>query len=370
MLLQARRSFLAVSRGYNRAPVSVRLRQPLGFTLVELLVVIAIIGILIALLLPAVQAAREAARRAQCVNNLKQMGLAFASYENAYQVFPPGRLGCPPSSSNTLCHCGSSVTAAQRNGTSGFVLILPFLELQPLYQLGDYQNIGIWNDANITTWPTAGKMQLIFSRPPVYVCPSSTSEPNNDYPGYWDWAPFTPYLPAGTSHFMPATGTYALSVGTMGATWTNDPKAECLNDGMFVEVFSRALRQVIDGTSHTFAVGEVRNAHTPEGQNVWSYADRQKNCLRSTENPLNTPPGSTLGTYFADNNMIPLPNGQYPIINAAFSSDHRTGGNFLYIDGHVNFVSDNVALGVYQATSTFAGPSVYTGKGTESPPIE
>ena len=98
----------------------------IGFTLVELLVVIAIIGILIALLLPAVQAAREAARRMQCSNNLKQIGLAMHAYHAAHRVFPPGGLAntdtCPPSGSETLQGAGWSI------------LILPYLEQLTLYK--------------------------------------------------------------------------------------------------------------------------------------------------------------------------------------------------------------------------------------------
>src|SRR5881396_964674 len=98
-----------------------------GFTLVELLVVIAIIGILVALLLPAVQAAREAARRSQCGNNLKQIGLAMHNYEDTWKVFPPARVGCD--GSNTY-QCTGANTIPANQGLGALAAILPFAELQ------------------------------------------------------------------------------------------------------------------------------------------------------------------------------------------------------------------------------------------------
>ena len=99
-----------------------RTRNERGFTLVELLVVIAIIGILIALLLPAVQAAREAARRSSCTNNLKQLALAMHNHESTYKEYPAGREGCD-----------GACNPKNGPGTSGFVYILPYIEQQNLY---------------------------------------------------------------------------------------------------------------------------------------------------------------------------------------------------------------------------------------------
>ena len=112
-----------------------RSNQRTGFTLVELLVVIAIIGILIALLLPAVQAAREAARRMQCVNNLKQHTLGIANFEVAKGTLPPGRLGCDGSSGDPFGFgCDEfSPSSVGYSGISMFAMILPQLELQSLY---------------------------------------------------------------------------------------------------------------------------------------------------------------------------------------------------------------------------------------------
>src|SRR5439155_26515849 len=108
--------------------VSLRKVRPAGFTLIELLVVIAIIAILIALLLPAVQQAREAARRTQCKNNLKQMGLAVANYESSFGIFPPGRIE----------------DAAANDWHSWAALILPLIDQANMYD--QYNSRLLWND--------------------------------------------------------------------------------------------------------------------------------------------------------------------------------------------------------------------------------
>ena len=111
-------------------------RRNTAFTLVELLVVIAIIGILVALLLPAVQMAREAARRTECSNNLRQIGLALVQYEAANECYPPGRMGCDGMNFDV---CAGD-KGFERPGTSGFVMLLPMLEQQNLYdELGGFQ---------------------------------------------------------------------------------------------------------------------------------------------------------------------------------------------------------------------------------------
>ena len=293
-----------------------------GFTLVELLVVIAIIGILIALLLPAVQAAREAARRSHCTNNVKQICLALTNYLDSFHTYPPGRMGCDGWTSD-VC---TGQQGFQKPGTSGFVMILPFLELGTLYDLfGGFERGAVFPLADATSagWRTAEVDQALKTRPQVYVCPTDDSEPyrgsNRD-----------------------ATGSYALNHGSHGPSYGMAQVAlKHYNTGMFMYRTVYKPNAVIDGLSNTMFAGEVLDSHTTESSNRWAVASRHLDSLRSTENPLNTPPGTgiTLDAYGYR-------------CNGAFGSEHPGGGNFGFGDGHVTFISENINLPTYRALST------------------
>jgi len=298
-----------------------------AFTLVELLVVIAIIGILIALLLPAVQAAREAARRMECANHLKQIALALGGYEGAYKVYPPGRMGWD-------LYDEPGVTAVQRVGTSGLVMILPQLELQTLYDMFDFSS-GPWTYTSIWLQTNAA---AIAERPNVYVCPSDDSEPISDEPEVG---------PAYPTYGHPvATGSYALVVGTYGASKAYSVKYA--NTGVFFYVETMKVNDITDGLSKTMFVGEVVEGHTQNSSNIWSRGLREMDTLRSTANPLNTWPGEP--TYFTEYGLM---------VNGAFASRHPGGANFAFGDGHVEFLDENIAWDVYQALSTRAGSEVF-----------
>ncbi len=288
-----------------------------GFTLIELLVVIAIIAILIALLLPAVQQAREAARRTQCKNNLKQIGLAVENYESTFGAYPPGRLGCDGINTGP---CNGN-TAEQRSGASGFVLLLPFLEQQNMF---DFINI---NDAPYnqgSTWNTAGVQTALEARLEAFVCPSDTSNPF-----------------VVTNGFDAATGSYAFCHGTLGPSSGISVQMKIDNTGLFMYKESLARSEITDGTSNTFVAGEVVDAHTEESYNRWSLGSRHLDCLRTTENPVNTPPGTGITT------------SPYGIaLNGAFGSEHPGGAQFLFADGHVSFISENIDIITYRALST------------------
>lgn len=327
--------------GFNRQSRP-DLRRIAGFTLVELLVVIAIIGILVALLLPGVQAAREAARRMSCSNNLKNISLASLNFESTRGHLPQARSGCDSTSSE---ECDDQQTAEERSGASGFVHLLPNMELQSLYDglminekhgiwpAGDYSPGGIWHTG------VPERELLLATRPDPYVCPSDTSQPQSEIEAFQSWGA------------IPATGNYAFNAGHRGVN--NDlltaGRFNCLlkhhNSGPHLYRTKVPLRKVTDGTSKTFSVGEVIEVHTVHSSNIWSYTFRFADCFRVTDVPINTLP-TILGEGI----------GSSPdaIVNGAFASQHPGGATFAYIDGHVEFVVDNIDTDLYRNTSTIA----------------
>ena len=295
--------------------------RPSGFTLVELLVVIAIIGILIALLLPAIQTVREAARRMQCSNNLKELGLAMDGYEGAYKKYPPGRMGDDGNHP-------AGVPPSGHEGASGFVFILPYMELTGLYKSIDLKNFHLLNAVSMSTANEAAAMQ----RPAVFVCPSDTALPTVQLNG---------------TNFLSGTSSYALCSGTRGPTEggvTNGIKF--FNTGVFMYVRHTLRKEIRDGISHTLFIGELYDgSNTNTNQTTWGRGNRFE-TLRMTDNPINTAPGKPIA--------IPAASGPGNF-NGAFASRHRLGANFAFGDGHVTFIIDNIDMATYQALSTRDG---------------
>jgi prepilin-type N-terminal cleavage/methylation domain-containing protein len=294
-----------------------------AFTLVELLVVISILGVLVALLLPAIQAAREAARRSTCINNQKQVGLAVIEYETALRKFPAGRVGCDDLGDTLpIDVCPPGLAPEKKTAASGFVLVLPYLELQPLYEQLNVENGGLWNrNVNDLAWyGDPGKNKGIKEIIPTMVCPSEDAKPISYV-----------YQPIGA-----ATASYAFSSGTKGPSHTRE-QVRYENDGLFVFVKSRRVREVFDGLSNTFMLGEVILSDTWESSNTWSYTRAHADSLRTTQNPLNTWPGT--------GDMEEQRNG-------AFASFHPQGTVFTFADGHLQFITDDIELVTYRALST------------------
>jgi len=196
-----------------------------GFTLIELLVVIAIIGVLIALLLPAVQAAREAARRAQCVNNLKQLGLALHNYESSNQSFP---LGAHPTS------CNAAAGTSLWGGWSAQAMLLPYMEQGPIYNAINFS----WATRCNANPGEVMNSTAMTSRINVLLCPSSTPPAPT-----WYGRPFP-----GNNYWV-STGSSVMWNGTQ----SNVPNGLFYSGGQPV-----ALRSITDGTANTVAFGEQR----------------------------------------------------------------------------------------------------------------
>jgi prepilin-type N-terminal cleavage/methylation domain-containing protein len=206
-----------------------------GFTLIELLVVIAIIAVLIALLLPAVQAAREAARRSQCINNLKQLGLAVQNYHSSLGCFPMGS-------------ANSSSLQNQPGGAwgsySAFAMMLPYLEQQPLYSNINFRLVCI-GGGGYNGYET--NISAVTSQLSVFQCPSSPAFTGTLYGKQSPWINY--FASVGSS-----MNQYALNCSFAGMT-----VGSAAPNGMFQsggQVIS--MRDVLDGTSNTIAFGEWR----------------------------------------------------------------------------------------------------------------
>ena len=323
-----------------------------AFTLVELLVVIAIIGILIGMLLPAVQAVREAARRISCSNNVRQLSLAALNYESAIGSLPPGRFGCDFTDATDgdpdfCADVRGDSGVALGNGASGFAVMLPFLENANLFeQLGlDKGDIAGAAWTIIASGPDTldpgflGNVDTVLAVGTpleIFTCPSNSAESEADdgFTGYTGL--FEPV--------RPAVGSYALCMGTGGPSSGVGAQVKHSNDGMALYFRELELTEVSDGTSNTIWVGEASGGdrNDQDQYNIWSFADRHTSSLRSTENPMNTPPGlgSTIG------------NSRTPNANGAFLSEHRSGCNFGFVDGHTVFLSETIDLTTYRALST------------------
>jgi prepilin-type N-terminal cleavage/methylation domain-containing protein/prepilin-type processing-associated H-X9-DG protein len=321
------------------------MKNPKGFTLVELLVVIAIIGVLVALLLPAVQAAREAARRMSCQNNLKNIGLGDQNHHSAKGNFAPARSGPDSTSKQAMRHL---VTAVDRSGASAFVHLLPFMEQQALFdRFAINENKGLW-PAGITdpgqTWRDSSmypaRVEALSARPDVMVCPSSDDEALPVEARYENF------------DVIPATGNYAVVAGHRGLIFGNFSVDACMlkhfNTGIHLYHTLISHRQITDGSSNTISFGEVIDSHLGENENVWTYCERYKSTFRMTDVAMNTPP-SIVGE---------IPGGKPPAVNGAFASRHPGGAQFAYGDGHVEFVDESIDFTTYQQLSTIDGDNI------------
>jgi prepilin-type N-terminal cleavage/methylation domain-containing protein/prepilin-type processing-associated H-X9-DG protein len=266
-----------------------------AFTLVELLVVIAIIGLLVALLLPAIQAAREVARRAQCINNLQQIGLALHSYHDTHRQLPPAGVWD-----------GNADPLTCVNAINGFALLMPYYEQGTLENMWDYKV----NHNHANNLVAAGTPLALLT------CPSRRSPSKN---GAY------------------ATGDYALCAGTGNVNSANATDWK----GVFNTNSRVRLADILDGTSNTFAVGEKfvdpKDVAKTDGPAYrWGF-----HGVRNTVSPMNAWPLTPWGN-----------------LDTTFGSKHPDGANFLLADGSARFIPQSLSLILYQNLSNRADGQV------------
>ena len=320
-----------------------------GFTLVELLVVIAIIGILVGLLLPAVQAAREAARRMSCTNNLKQVGLAIHNFESAYKVLPSAgqakRGGSGPNAGqNVFFTLDQRIESRGDASHSVQTHLLPFIENSSVYNLVnlDYRYDFPAGSAEAPTNQQAAKVSVA-----TFLCPSTPRSATVDEEGYG----FTDYS-------APVTVRPGLSGDP------NQPRFKCALNGDS----SRKIARITDGLSNTIAIAEdagradfgsggymvIKTETMDDGTSVdrrsWAWAD--------PDNAFNV-------DRLVNNNQIPMggpPDCRWSVVNCGPNEEtfsfHPTGANVAFCDGSVHFVTDSIDARTFAAMMSINGGEI------------
>ena len=394
------------------------MKKSRAFTLVELLVVIAIIGVLVALLLPAIQAAREAARRSSCTNNMKQFGIALHNYHDSLKTFPPGGVVNPKQLPKIYAsaHC----------------LLLPYFEEASLKGMYD-------NNSHYALQRPEIAMKVI----PVFMCPSNGGDNpftddvlqqvlaavpwNNPFVTQWNAMNGTNYKQywsyGGTTYAFCKGVTDAWCAGQVGGAGPylppGPPYVQTSERGLFDFLWACPMKKITDGTTNTIAVGEAaygpawpvtqyltptggfmalpvypgRNTLPTQGAGVGRVAQQawiasepvlkdvanlaylyEGDVMACTLEPMNKSPVTGA---IADGAQLLPPNGCIKSLPSAagtrvppnapgggphnapnFRSDHSTGGNFLFADGSVHFLNETIDLLTYQELSTMMGNDI------------
>jgi prepilin-type N-terminal cleavage/methylation domain-containing protein len=302
--------------------INARLRR--GFTLIELLVVIAIIAILVAMLLPTVQQAREAARRSQCKNNLKQLALALHNYEETHTTFPPGLVTINPQASVVICSLGFGFGASDSwneaqsgagvHGTSWMLQILPYVEKNTLYEEWDFELSPSGNRA-------VGETDI-----PFFYCPSRRSNAISDARMFQGWTKGgTDYGGClGVCNGFHDCGTHEFWRVATG----NRPEAPC--KGMFRVNSATRIRDVTDGMSNTIMLGELERLDRSTGnfsQDGWAI-------------------GGSPTIFSTCSNRCRGPNSDFFEEPA---SDHVGGIHVGLADGSIRFTADSIDKTIFAA---------------------
>lgn len=326
--------------------VACRKRGARGFTLVELLVVIAIIGILIGLLLPAVQAAREAARRSQCTNNLKQLGLGLQNYHDTHRKFPPSGLnqgaigGAPYVPINNIM------------GTSGFVLMLPFIEQQALYQTYNMNasacsstySGNLAAPATIAGDPIASGNDLVVSTQlPNFLCPSDDGVRTMAAGAAYGITAADTKLGAKTTYEFSTKPSMEFSGAVNGwNTWYGNNGASQYR-ALFGQNSSSSFASITDGSSNTAAFIETTLMVYNGNGNAWGYRAWVMDGVTLFDNYNNFPSmplcGGPINCWTYGTTATSYLPGRVASWGMA-GSLHAAGCNVVLADGSVRFVSE------------------------------
>jgi len=363
-----------------------------GFTLIELLVVIAIIAVLVSLLMPAVQMAREAARRTQCSNNMKQIGLALHNFHDTRGFLP------------SIARCGAGVEDLnpgmqniwyEYRHTPVSIYLLPYLEQTNIYNQYNL-HVGGTDNANPGTAGGPTNSQLANRPLSVFLCPSMPSPINPYYPSYssyaWSRGSYDIHSPSQPSDIISSKSspsyTYSHSDGVFVTAWDsgfNQAMADMLiarhtADPTWYNSESdcrQHFQDITDGLTNTIAAGEshhnlkgfstsmvnkspVSPPVPSSGLTSWAADDGDY----FSEGTMNVKMNTTSGPYYTRSmvgNVDALRDCVFNSPMYSFRSSHTGGANFLFCDGSVKFLSQNIDMGLYKALGSRSGGEITSG---------
>lgn len=325
-----------------------------GFTLVELLVVIAIIGVLVGLLLPAVQSAREAARRMQCSNNMKQIGLAIHNYVDSFKRLP--------ASSRGYGGCVGNVVNGEIKNANGLVSLLPYMEMQNLYEQFNHSEAYSINPGDpqratgtvVGDPATNGNAALASTIVETFICPSDNNPAIGRLSGI-HYGPAPGVVGAATNY------DFIVSAGSEFSTCNSYATLNGLTKRMFGGDVNTRLAEVLDGLSNTFMLGETTKYHVNGAAFAWAYRGWVMTGIdphyTATEGGINVWHQPWVHPTWQNPPFQPV-RGRARSWWVSAASLHPGGCHFVMGDGSVQFVSETLEMQLLQRLSAMADGQV------------